>query len=90
MLLAVRGKIIMDVSVIHIITDWFPVNHPSDLVHLSHWHASVDWPVLAQNVTDPDVLGQIQRWWNNVIKSGQLWALLIGLILGYVVRGITA
>lgn len=78
----------MDVSIIHVIPDWFPISHASDLVQLSHWH-SVHWPVLAQNVTDPDVLGQIQRWFNNLIKSGQLWALLIGLILGYIIRGIT-
>ena len=79
----------MDVSIIHVTTDWFPITHASDLFQLSHWHSSVHWPVLAQNVTDPDVLGQIQRWFNNFIKSGQVWALLIGLILGYIIRGIT-
>jgi hypothetical protein len=45
---------------------------------------------LAQNIRDPDVLGQIQRAFNYFIKSGQVWALLIGLFLGYVIRGITA
>jgi hypothetical protein len=69
------------------------------LSSISHYHEvvgglnsqlSVDWLVLAQQVTDPDVLGQIQNWWNNFIKSGQVWALIIGLIVGYVFRGMTS
>ncbi len=39
--------------------------------------------VLAQSVKDPEVLQQIQDGWNNFIESGQVWALLIGLFLGY-------
>jgi len=39
--------------------------------------------VLAQSVRDPEVLQQIQDGWNNFIESGQVWALLIGLFLGY-------
>lgn len=42
--------------------------------------------VLAQSVRDPEVLQQIQDGWNNFIESGQVWALLIGLFLGYLFR----
>ena len=48
----------------------------------------VTTPVIAQQFEDTffsnsgEILG-------NFVESGQLWALLIGIILGYVVRGIT-
>ena len=38
---------------------------------------------------DSDVLGDIGSAFQNFIDSGQVWALLIGIVLGYVVRGIT-
>lgn len=46
--------------------------------------------VLAQYVEDPDVLGQIQDAWNTFIESGQVWALLIGLFVGYLFRTFTS
>lgn len=43
--------------------------------------------LLAQEVLeDPDVLGQIRDAWNNFIETGQIWALIIGLFLGYIVK----
>jgi hypothetical protein len=42
--------------------------------------------VLAQTIEDPEVLQQIEDAWNNFIDSGQVWALLIGLFLGYLFR----
>lgn len=74
------------------IISWVPsMTHGHDPV--SVWilgHSPFHWPVLAQSVTDPDVLGQMQRAWNNFIKTGQVWALLIGIFFGYVFRGFTA
>jgi len=46
--------------------------------------------LLAQNIEDPDVLGQMQTAWNNFIESGQFWALLIGLVVGYLFRSFTS
>lgn len=46
--------------------------------------------VLAQTVRDPDILGQMEDAFNNFIESGQVWALLIGLVLGYLFRSFTA
>ncbi len=45
---------------------------------------------LAQAVSDPDVLGQMTRWFQNFVSSGQLAALIIGFVVGFVFRGITA
>ena len=43
--------------------------------------------VLAQ--FEGDVLEDIGGAFQNFYESGQIWALRIGLVLGYVVRGIT-
>jgi hypothetical protein len=41
-------------------------------------------------VKDANVLGQIQNYWNNFVKTGQIWAMLIGIILGYMFKGLTS
>ena len=53
-------------------------------------HSSVDWLVLAQQVSDQNVLGQMVSAWNNFVKTGQCWALLIGMAIGYLFRSITS
>ncbi|NJL45820.1 MAG: hypothetical protein HC922_09065 [Leptolyngbyaceae cyanobacterium SM2_3_12] len=45
--------------------------------------------VLAQQF-DQDILGDIVNAWNNFIQSGQVWALIIGIALGYFIRNLTA
>ncbi|MGD1920964.1 MAG: hypothetical protein ACFCAD_20055 [Pleurocapsa sp.] len=45
--------------------------------------------LLAQQIEDPDILGQIQDAWWNFIDSGQVWALLIGTFFGYIFKGFT-
>lgn len=39
--------------------------------------------VLAQSVEDPDVLGDMQKAFSTFVETGQMWALLIGLFVGY-------
>ncbi|NEO87076.1 MAG: hypothetical protein F6J87_22875 [Spirulina sp. SIO3F2] len=46
--------------------------------------------LLAQTVSDPNVLGQIQAAFQNFIASGQVWAMAIGVVLGYAIRSLTA
>jgi hypothetical protein len=43
-------------------------------------------PLLAQQFEDPDLMGQVQRAWSGFVNSGQIWALIIGLIIGYTFR----
>ena len=45
--------------------------------------------LLAQQIDDPDILGQLQDAWDNFIVSGQVWALLIGIFFGYIFKGFT-
>ena len=45
--------------------------------------------LLAQQIEDPDILGEMQDAWYNFIDSGQVWALLIGAFFGYTFKGFT-
>ncbi|MEO0852546.1 MAG: hypothetical protein AAFY15_03475 [Cyanobacteria bacterium J06648_11] len=51
--------------------------------------AIVTQPVVAQQY-DQDVMGDIGKGWNNFVESGQIWACLIGAVLGYLLRSITS
>jgi hypothetical protein len=53
------------------------------------WYVPHDWTVLAQQYNQ-DILGDIQKGFNHFVKTGQVWALLIGVILGYMIRSMTA
>ncbi len=46
-------------------------------------------PILAQEQFDQDILGDLGNVVSTFIESGQIWALLIGFVLGYVLRGVT-
>ncbi len=46
--------------------------------------------ILAQTIEDPDIMGQMQDAWYNFVDSGQVWALLIGLLIGYSFKGLTS
>jgi hypothetical protein len=59
-------------------------------IALIQWQGFDISNIIAQSVTDPNVLGQMVSIWNTFIRSGQIWALIIGFVLGYLLRGITA
>ena len=81
----------MVVQAIQVITEWVPsITHWSDSFGLLDWHWASNWTVLAQTANDTDILVNIQKAFDNFIKSGQVWALGIGLVMGYLIRGITA
>jgi hypothetical protein len=62
----------------------------SDSISQLIGYSPVDWTVLAQQITDPNVLGQMQNAFNHFVKTGQVWALLIGLGIGYMIRNLTS
>jgi hypothetical protein len=45
--------------------------------------------VLAQTIEDPQVIEKMQDAWRKFIETGQVWALVIGFILGYIFRSFT-
>jgi hypothetical protein len=50
----------------------------------------VDWNFLAQSISDPNIIGQMQKVFTHFVQSGQAWALLVGLAIGYMIRNLTS
>lgn len=48
------------------------------------------WGILAQQQFDTDVFAGARGLFNSFVQSGQLWAFLIGLIAGYLIKGFTS
>ncbi|MFM7219895.1 MAG: hypothetical protein ACKO21_06750 [Nodosilinea sp.] len=46
-------------------------------------------PIIAQQF-DQDILGDLSDAWTHFIDSGQVWAMVIGIVLGYLIRNLTA
>lgn len=67
-----------------LIQDWLTGTHNSILGQMTP-HLTL----LAQAYED--TLGStVQGAWDNFIQSGQVWALLIGFVVGYIFRSITS
>lgn len=60
-----------------------------DVILSGLWPATDTPWLLAQAVSDPNVLGQIQSGLQNFVESGQVWAMVIGIVIGYAIRSIT-
>ncbi|MGJ3248032.1 MAG: hypothetical protein ACFE0I_18360 [Elainellaceae cyanobacterium] len=48
-----------------------------------------DWSFLAQQF-ETDVFADFRNFLTNFVESGQVWALIIGFILGYMIKGLTS
>jgi hypothetical protein len=46
--------------------------------------------VLAQQFEQTDLAGQVQDAWANFVETGQIWAMAIGLMFGYMFRTFTS
>ena len=67
------------------------LSHLNDVLGVLNTPIQVDWTVLAQDVTNvPNPLNQFGNAWNHFVKTGQIWAFLIGVVLGYLFRGFTS
>ncbi|MDJ0704719.1 MAG: hypothetical protein QNJ46_15655 [Leptolyngbyaceae cyanobacterium MO_188.B28] len=60
------------------VTAWAPASN----------HKQIESMIIAQYF-DQDILGDLGNGWSKFVESGQVWALLIGIVLGYLIRGIT-
>lgn len=71
-------------------TTWFTgVTHWVDISQGLHWHLPFDLAQATRKI-EVDLFGDIQRSFNNFVKTGQIWALLVGFIMGYIVRSFTS
>ena len=57
--------------------------------NLADIHSHINMDLLAQEFKQ-DMMGDISKGWNNFVKSGQVYALIIGLIVGYLFRSLTS
>ena len=66
------------------------MNYFSGVISQLVWQLPVNLTMLAQTINDPDLLGQMQEAWNNFVTTGQIWALLIGMVIGYLLKNLTS
>jgi hypothetical protein len=53
-------------------------------------HSLISGSIWIAQVIKDDLFNNVGQSWNNFIQSGQVWALCIGFVLGYLFRGITS
>ena len=68
-------------------SDWISLSQSLDLPTFADWGQHLG--LLAQTFED-NLGSDVGNAWDNFIESGQVWALGIGFILGYIVRSLTA
>ncbi|WP_421657923.1 hypothetical protein [Leptothermofonsia sp. ETS-13] len=80
----------MIINVMQEMTTWMVgMDHWTDALQVIHWHLPLDLAVLDKPL-QVDLAGDVQRAFNNFVKTGQIWAFLIGIILGYLFRTFTS
>jgi hypothetical protein len=50
----------------------------------------INWTMVAQTVKQTDLAGDVQKAFDHFVATGQIWALLTGLIVGYLFRSLTS
>jgi hypothetical protein len=56
--------------------------------NISDLHDYLSMDLIAQQFKQ-DVVGDLAKGWDGFVKSGQIWAMIIGVIVGYLFRSIT-
>jgi hypothetical protein len=56
--------------------------------NIADLHSHINMDLLAQQFKQ-DVMGDVGKGWDSFVKSGQIWALIIGVVVGYLFRSIT-
>ncbi|MGA1285615.1 MAG: hypothetical protein ACO34J_16375 [Prochlorothrix sp.] len=86
-MLTLHTGLALGLSQVHLLADWVGTIG-LDTVHQGVQHLSIDGLVLAQN-TDADLVEQAKEAWATFVETGQIWAFLIGTIIGYTLRVFT-
>jgi hypothetical protein len=74
-------------------TGWVGMLHWPDALQLlqGHWptHIPLDLLAALDNKIEVDLMGDVQRAFNTFVRTGQVWAFLIGIVFGYLVKTFT-
>ncbi|MEI6064571.1 MAG: hypothetical protein WCQ26_08270 [Pseudanabaena sp. ELA748] len=66
------------------------INFSSDFhINIFDIHTQVNMDLLAQQFKQ-DMMGDAARSWDNFVKTGQIWALLVGVMVGYLFKTLTS
>ncbi|MTJ09769.1 hypothetical protein [Anabaena sp. UHCC 0204] len=57
---------------------------------LGNLHEHLTFLANYSNIKDPDILAQMQGAWNHFVKTGQIWAMFIGVVVGYLFKSLTS
>ena len=57
--------------------------------YLGNFHLDIT-PLLAQTFDKVDILADMEAAWINFVETGQVWALIVGMFIGYVFKGFTS
>jgi hypothetical protein len=57
--------------------------------NIADLHSSLNTHLIAQEFKQ-DIMSDIGKSWANFVKTGQIWALLVGLIVGYLFKTLTS
>jgi len=57
--------------------------------HSSSVYLNTKTSLLVEIPANQDVMLQMKNTWNHFVLTGQCWALLIGLVIGYLLRTFT-
>lgn len=74
-----------DLSVLHTSAIDFASSFHFNLADI---HSHINMDLVAQQFKQ-DVAGDFARGWDDFVKSGRIWALIIGVVVGYMFRSIT-
>jgi hypothetical protein len=58
-------------------------------LNIADLHSHINMDLLAQQYKPTDITGDVGKGWSNFVKTGQIWALIIGVAVGYLFRSIT-
>lgn len=79
---------------IHLVADfstWLTaVSHANDVLQAVHAPMPDDWMFVAQQIKQTDLMGDVGKTWNHFVRTGQVWAFMIGIVIGYMVKTFTS
>jgi hypothetical protein len=58
-------------------------------IQLGHGLLPDDWATIATQFKETNISGDIGKWWDKAVKTGQVWAFLLGAIFGYLLKTFT-
>jgi hypothetical protein len=59
-------------------------------LHLPHYDSDLFAQTPSGMIKETDLAGDVSKMWQKFVKTGQVWAFLIGAIVGYMIKTFTS